>query len=64
MKEGERKMEAVMEEFVIKQEQEYDAQCSPEGDSCSTNEQEEEGEEEEKDSGDGKLPCVWLLVFE
>ena len=51
MREGEKKMQAIVEDFVVKQEQEYDAQRSPEGDSCSVNEQEEEEEEEE---GGGK----------
>ena len=41
-------MEAVVEEFVAKQEYECSGHQSLEGDSCSANEQEEEEEEEEE----------------
>ena len=43
-------MEAIVEEFVLKQEQEYGTQGAAEGDSCSADEQEEE--EEEDDDGE------------
>ena len=39
-------MESIVEEFAIKQEQEYGTQRTQEGDSCSANEQEEEEEDE------------------
>lgn len=48
LKEGERKIAAIVEEFVQKQEQEYCPERSPEGDSCSANEPEEEEEKEEE----------------
>ena len=50
-REGEKMMEAVVEEFVARQEQlqETSGQQSLEGDSCSANEEEEEEEEEEKE---------------
>lgn len=62
MKEGEKKMETIVEEFVIKQEQVYGGQRTQDGDSCSGNEQEddeqiqeddEERPDDEKDDDDG-----------
>ena len=44
-------MEAIVEDFVIKQEQMYGTQRTQEGDSCSTNEQDEE-EEQQGDEGE------------
>ena len=42
LKEGEKKLNEMVENFVVKQELEYDMGKSPDGDSCSENEEEEE----------------------
>lgn len=52
LKDGEKKMEAIVEEFVLKQEQEYGTQGAAEGDSCSADEREEEEEEDEEEKDD------------
>ena len=44
LKEGEKKLNEMVENFVVKQELEYDMGKSPDGDSCSENENEEEEE--------------------
>ena len=44
LKEGEKKLNEMVENFVVKQELEYDVGKSPDGDSCSENENEEEEE--------------------
>ena len=44
LKEGEKKLNEIVENFVVKQELEYDVGKSPDGDSCSENENEEEEE--------------------
>lgn len=44
LKEGEKKLNEMVENFVVKQEVEYDMGKSPDGDSCSENENEEEEE--------------------
>ena len=53
LREGEKKMEAVVEEFAVRQEQlqETSGQQSLEGDSCSANEEEDEEDEEEEQEG-------------
>ena len=48
MREGEKKMESVVEEFVVKQEKEFGAQRAQEGDSCSANELDEEEQQDEE----------------
>lgn len=70
MKDGEEKMEAIVEEFVLKQEQEYGTQRSPEGDSCSVDEHDEEEEEEdgehredeEEEKDDDEGICVQSVI--
>ncbi|CAI8039148.1 Death domain-associated protein 6 [Geodia barretti] len=57
LREGEKKMQAVVEEFAVRQEklQETSGQQSLEGDSCSANEEEDEEDEEEGKEGDGRF---------
>lgn len=53
LKEGEKKLEALCEDFVIKEQQECDPGRSPDGDSCYENEEEEEdGTGGEEGTGD------------
>ena len=62
LREGEKKMQAVVEEFAVRQEklQETSGQQSLEGDSCSANEEEDEEDEEEGKEGDGRFVMFQL----
>ena len=63
MREGEKRMEAIVEDFVIKQEQMYGTQRTQEGDSCSANERdEEEQQDEEEDEDDDEREAEGIIV--
>lgn len=56
LREGQGKMESLVEEFVVKQEVELEkGSGSPQGDSCNSNEEDEEEEEEEDEEGQEEL---------
>lgn len=61
MREGEKKMQTIVEEFVIKQEQEYGSQRSPEGDSCSAAEHGEEGQEQDEEEEERDEEGIYML---
>ena len=60
MREGEKKMEAIVEKFVVRQEQECSGQQSQDGESSSATEEEEEEEEEEDKEREGQFLTLQL----
>ena len=63
-REGEKKMESIVEGFVVKQEKEYGGQRAQEGDSCSADERDEEEQqtEEEKEEEEEEEEGTILYV--